>query len=116
MSFSNKELEGEGEELAFAEAELASSALGRIALQTGVFPRKFHFVIWHNPKLCVISVGAGAAESWTSLCDVLSAWRRAWCRQESLSRFTASVILCSAKCFCLGATDLHMGQKYQGFC
>lgn len=115
MTFSSKELEGEGEELAFAEAELACLALGRIVLQTGVFPRKFQFVICHSPKLCVIAMGVGAAEICTNLRDVLPVWRRAWCRQESLSRFTASC-LCSVKCFCLGATGLHIGQKYQGFC
>lgn len=93
MSFSSKELEGEGEEPAFAEAELACSALGRIVLQTGVFPRKFHFVIWHSPKLGVISAGAGAAEVCASLHDVLSAWRRARCRQESPSRVTVSVLV-----------------------
>lgn len=52
MSFSRKELEGEGEELAFAEAELACSSLGRVSrLQTGVFPRKFH-------------MSSGTAPSW----------------------------------------------------
>lgn len=87
MLFSSKELEGEGEELAFAEAELTCSALGGIMLQTGVFPRKFHFVIWHSPTLGVISIEV------TSLCGVPSARRRARCRQESLSRFTASAVV-----------------------
>lgn len=52
MTFSSKELEGEGEELAFAEAELACLALGRIVLQTGVFPRKFQFDLSQPQAVC----------------------------------------------------------------
>lgn len=76
MTFSSKELEGEGEELAFAEDELACSALGKIALQTGVFPRKFQFVIWHSPKLYVIAMGVSAAEICTNLRYVLCGGER----------------------------------------
>lgn len=52
MSFSSEDLEGEGEELAFAEAELVCAALGGIGLQTGVFPRKFHFGLAQSQPGC----------------------------------------------------------------
>lgn len=91
MSF--QELEGGGEELAFAEAELACLALKRIALQTDVFPGSSILVIWHRPKLGVVSIGLRAAGICRSLHDVLSVWRRVQCRQESFSGSTAPVVV-----------------------